>query len=104
RDENEEGNRHQRSAGVKRAQTKIILHIALGAGVGSKISRREKSEEREREQAARERKRRKPPRKKTAHNMTINDANLTSAERAERYALDEWRKETGRAEQHAQAL
>ncbi len=78
--------------------------MALGAGVDSKISRREKSEEREREQPARERKRRKPPGKETAHNTTINNADVASAERAERHALDERRKETGRAEQHAPAL
>ena len=75
----------------------------LGAGVDGKISRREKSKEREREQTTCERKRCKPPGKETAHNTTISDANLTSAERTERHALDERRKETGRAEQQAPA-
>src|SRR5512133_1286683 len=78
--------------------------MALCAGVDSQISRCEKSKERECEQAARERKRRKPSGKETTHNTTINDMDLTSAERTEHRTLDEGRNETGRTEQRAAAL
>src|SRR6267143_6613608 len=103
-DENNKCNGGKRDAGPKRAQAKIVLHAARGAGIDSKISRREKNKERECEQTTCERKRRKPPGKETAHNTTISDADLTSAERTERHALDERGKETGCAKQQAPAL
>jgi hypothetical protein len=41
-DEDNECYGGKRSAGAKRSQAKIVLHTALGAGIDSKISRREK--------------------------------------------------------------